>query len=178
MLRKIVVGLIGFGCTAGLLAQQMPVKVAVIDVDRVIMESSAGKEVFKRLQKLQQDKFAEAKQFEQSLAELEKKLSEQRFVLSEDKLTQLRKQYEDKRIDYDRFKDDSQRDMDESRKSELQNLEKKIMPIIDQMGREGNYALIFNKYNSGLVFAADSVDITDEVLLRFNTQVNIPPPAQ
>jgi Skp family chaperone for outer membrane proteins len=31
--------------------------------------------------------------------------------------------------------------------------------------------LIFNKFQSGLVFADESLDITDQVLRRFNTKV-------
>ena len=43
------------------------------------------------------------------------------------------------------------------------------MPIIDQIGKEQGLTLIFNKFQSGLVYADDTVDITDEVIRRFNT---------
>jgi hypothetical protein len=50
------------------------------------------------------------------------------------------------------------------------------MPVINQVGKEKGYTLIFNKYAPGmLVYADDAIDITDEVLRRFNTQVTAPP---
>ena len=154
----------------------MPTRIGVIDVDRVVMDSAQGKAAFKHLQQLQKEKFTELKKMEDALAALEKKLSDQKFVLSDEKMADLNRQYQDKKIAYKRFKDDSERDLNTARKEALKKLERKIMPVIDQVGREGNFALVFNKFNSGLVFAADAVDITDQVLTRFDTQVNVPPP--
>lgn len=154
--------------------QAIPTKVAVIDVERVIAESAQGKEAFQRLKKLQQAKLQEAKTYEEKLANLEKKLKEQRLLLSQDKLEDLQKEYEDAQIEYKRFKDDSARELDKAKDKEMKKLEKLIFPIINAIGKEQNFALIFNKYNSGLVYAADAVDITDEVIRRLNTQITLP----
>lgn len=43
-----------------------------------------------------------------------------------------------------------------------------MAPIIEAAGAEGGYTLIFNKFQSGLVFAAEQVDITDEIIRRFD----------
>lgn len=157
-----------------LIAQEMPTKVAVIDVDRIFMESAAGKEAFAKIKKFRDKKVEEAKKYEEELIALEKTIMEQRFALSEDKLKAKQKEYEDKQIAYKRFKDDTERQIKDMQEEELKKIEDKIFPIINQIGKEKNFALIFNKFNSGLVYAADAVDITDEVLLRFNTQINIP----
>lgn len=157
-----------------LIAQELPTKVAVIDVDRIFMESAAGKEAFAKIKKFRDKKIEEAKKYEEELSALERQLLEQRFTLSEDKFKAKQKEYEEKQIAYKRFKDDTERQIKDMQEEELKKIEDKIFPIINQLGKEKKYALIFNKFNSGLVFAADAVDITDEVLLFFNTQVNIP----
>ena len=54
------------------------------------------------------------------------------------------------------------------RTRELGRLEQQIMPIINEIGQERGLTLIFNKFQSGLVYADDTVDITDEVIRRFN----------
>ena len=161
---------------AGLAAQALPAKLGVIDVERVISESAAGKEAFLKLKKLQDRRVDDAKKHEEELAGLEKQLSEQRFILSDEKLKELQKTYEDKQISYKRFKDDTERELKTARDDELKKLEEKIFPIINKVGKEQNYALLFNKYNSGLVYADEAVDITDEILKQFNTQVNLPAP--
>ena len=39
---------------------------------------------------------------------------------------------------------------------------------INAVGREFGYAMIFNKYQSGLVYADDAIDVTNLVIERFN----------
>ena len=60
-------------------------------------------------------------------------------------------------------------------------LEGKIKPVIDQIGKEMGLAAIFNKFESGLVYASDAIDITDTVIKRFNDATaaaeNVTPPA-
>ncbi len=164
------------GCLAAALAMVAPAtvqaqtgKVAVIDVQRVVTESDPGKEALGKLQALQEQKIAEGKKLQDELDALREQFNKQRFTLSQDKLEALQKQIEDKTIALKRFQDDAQRELDDARKRYLGQLEQQIMPIIDQVGKEKGLDLIFNKFQSGLVFAAEAVDITDEIIERFNT---------
>lgn len=159
-----------------LASAQVAPKFGVIDVERVVSESAAGKEAFLKLKKLQEKKVEEAKQFEKGILDLQKQMEEQKFVLSEQKMKDLQKQFEDRQIAYKRFKDDTERELKDARDEELKKLEDKIFPIINQTGKEMGFALLFNKFNSGLVYADDGVDVTDEILKRFNSQVNLPAP--
>ena len=145
-------------------------KIAVIDVQRVVTESDPGKEALAKLKKLQEQKLNQAKAMQQELDSLQQQFNKQRFTLSDDKLTELRKKIEDKGIALKRFQDDAQRELDDARRKALSSLEQKIMPIIQQLGKEKGYLLIFQKYQSGLVYADDAkTDITDEIIRRFNT---------
>lgn len=146
-------------------------RVAVIDVQQVVEVSAAGKEALARLKKLNDEKVAEGAKLVTDLEALQKQLSTQRATLSEERLKSLQKEIEDKQVAIERFRDDAQEFLDESRRRELQALEARILPIINEIGREMRLHLIFNKFQSGLVYADDSVDITDEVLKRFNVQV-------
>ncbi len=52
------------------------------------------------------------------------------------------------------------------------------MPVIDAFGKEMGYTAIFNKFNSGFLFAADDVDITNSFIQRFNAQIAVPAAAK
>ena len=145
------------------------VKIAVIDIQRVVTESDAGKESLGKLQRLQDAKIAEGRQIQENMDALRDQIAKQRFTLSQEKLEELNKQFEDMGISLQRFQDDAQRELEEARRKALGGLEERILPVIDQVGREQTITLIFNKFQSGLVFADDSVDITEEVIRRFNT---------
>ncbi len=145
------------------------INVAVIDVQRVVTESDPGKEALQKLKQLQDAKIDQGRALQQELNTLQEQMSKQRFTLSEVRLAELGKEMEDKQIALQRFQDDAERELDEARRRELGGLEQRIIPVIDQIGQERGFTLIFNKFQSGLVYADDAVDITDDVIRRFNT---------
>jgi outer membrane protein len=146
------------------------VKVAVIDVQRVVSESDPGKQALQKLAGLRDAKAEEGTALQQELQALREQFSKQQFTLSEERLEELQKQIQDKGIALQRFEDDARRELEEARTRELGRLEQQIMPIINQIGQEQGLTLVFNKFQSGLVYADETVDITDEVIRRFNTQ--------
>ena len=145
------------------------VNIAVIDVQRVVTESDPGKEAFQKLKPLQDAKIDAGRTLQQELAALREQMSKQRFTLSEARLGEMSKQIEDGQIALQRFQDDAERELDEARRRELGGLEGRIIPVINQVGGERGQTLVFNKFQSGLVYADDAVDITDDVIRRFNT---------
>lgn len=160
-------------------AQEAPkVNVAVIDVQQVVNESAAGKETMARLRKLQDEKVAEGRRKADELEMLRKQLGTQRATLTEAKIADLEKQAEDKQVELQRFSDDTKEFLAEAQRRELDALEKQIMPIINELGRELKIQLIFNKFQSGLVYADEAVDITEQVVRRFNTRVTAAPAAK
>ena len=163
-----------FGCAVIFVAVALPasaqqMSIAVIDVQRVVTESDPGKQALQKLKELQDAKIDQGRALQQELASLQEQMSKQRFTLSEERLAELSKQMEDKQLALQRFQDDAERELDESRRRELGGLEGRIIPVINEIGAERGFTLIFNKFQSGLVYADDTVDITDDVILRFNT---------
>lgn len=150
------------------------VRVAVIDVERLVRDSALGKEAFSRVKKINDDKKAEADKLQKELRDLEQRLADQGQSLNEERREQLQKQYQEKAIDFKSFQEKASRDLDQAQKKELADLERRVFPIISQLGKERGFTLIFNKFQSGLVFADDAADITEDVLKRFNTTVAVP----
>ena len=144
-------------------------KVAVIDVQRVVAESDPGKEAIQKLKVVQDAKIQEGQTMQQELATLRDQINKQRFTVSEERLAEMTKELEDKNIAIRRFEDDAKRELDEARRRELGGLEEQILPIINQIGQDEGITVIFNKFQSGLVYADEAVDITDEVIRQFNT---------
>lgn len=152
-----------------LLAQtSAPSRVAVIDVRKVLAESAAGKAAFERLKKMQDEKAARAQKMNEELASLESQIKSKSMSLSDEKVAELNKQFTDKKVSFQRFAQDADRELTEARDRALQDLEKLIMPVINDLGKEMGFAIIFNKFEAGLVYASDAIDVTDVVVKRFN----------
>jgi outer membrane protein len=158
-------------------AQTQPARLAVIDVQRVLANSSQGKAASERLKKMQEDRVTRAKQMDDEMQKLDADINSKKLSLSEDKLTEMAKQLSDKKIAAQRYAQDAEREMGEARDRALLELENKIKPVIDSIGKEMGLAAIFNKFESGLVYASDAIDITDTVIKRFNENAGGPAPA-
>ncbi len=164
--------LLALGAGAAMLAATpavaQGVKLAVIDVQRLVTDSVAGKDALAKLKKLQDDKIAEGKAKQDEIEALRKKLNEGRLSLADDKITELEKQLEEKVTGFRRFQEDAERELGKTRDASFAEIERKVAPLIEQVGREGGYTLIFNKFQSGLVFAIEGADITDQIIQRFD----------
>ena len=176
-MKKFLVTVAAAALAAPMFAQSAPSRVAVIDVQKVLTTSTAGKAAYEKLKKFQDDRIARAQKMDEEVKQLENDLNTKKMSLSEDKLADMAKQLSDKKIAMQRFAQDADREIGEARDKELQALEAKIKPIIDSIGKEMGLAAIFNKFESGLVYASDAIDITDTVIKRFNDSAGTTPAA-
>ena len=167
-MKKFLVSVAVAALAAPMFAQTTPARVAVIDVNKVLTQSTAGKAAYEKLKKMQDERMERAKGMDDELKKLDADIASKRLSLSEDKLAEMQKQVADKRISMQRFAQDAEREIGEARDRELMALEAKIKPVIDGIGKEMGLAAIFNKFESGLVYASEAIDITDTVIQRFN----------
>jgi len=179
-MRKYLISIAVAALAAPLFAQTAaPARVAVIDVQKVLTTSNAGKTAYERLKKLQDDRMTRAQKMQEDMNALNNDINTKKLSLSEEKLTDLQKQLTDKQVALQRFGQDADKEITEARDKALQELEGKIKPVIDSLGKEMGLAAIFNKFESGLVYASEAIDITDTVIKRFNdaTASETPAPA-
>lgn len=176
-MKKFLVSLAVAALAMPVFAQNAPARVAVIDVQKVLTQSTSGKAAYDKLKKMQEEKIERAKQMDEELRKLDADIAAKKVSLSEDKLATMQKQLADKRIAMQRYAQDADREMGEARDRELQALQVKIEPIINAIGKEMGLAVIFNKFESGLVYASDAVDITDMVVKKFNEAAPAAPAA-
>ena len=167
-MKKFLVSLAVAALALPTFAQSAPARVAVIDVNKVLMSSTAGKSAYEKLKKMQDDRVAQAKKLDDDIAALDKDINEKKLTLSEEKLADMTKRLSDKKIAMQRFAQDADRDIGEARDRSLAELEQRIKPVIDKVGKEMGLAVIFNKFESGLVYASEAIDITDSVIKQFN----------
>ena len=176
-MKKFLISVAVAALAAPMFAQTAPARVAVIDVQRVLGTSAAGKAATDKLKKMQDERIARARALDEEIQKLDSDINSKKLSLSEDKLGEMQKQLSDKKIAAQRFAQDAEREMGEARDRELLALENKIKPVIDAIGKEQGLAAIFNKFESGLVYASDAIDITDTVIKRFNDASGAAAPA-
>lgn len=187
-MRRILLTIVAAGLAAAMMAQTTapanaaPAQaapasgaggIAIIDAQRLALESAPGKEAYGRLQKMQAQRKEDLDKIEKEARDLVQKLSDQGSSMPADKLEALQKQADDKQKAWKRMQEDAQKDLQEAERKEMQALEGRIGPIVKEFFRERRYAVVLDS-RAGIMYADDAVNVTDEVLKRINTNVALP----
>src|SRR5260370_17545563 len=159
-MKKVLISLAVAAMALPMFAQGAPQRVAVIDVQKILSSSAAGKAAYERLRKLQDDRMARAQKMDEDIKALDNEINSKKLSLSEEKLVDLQKQLSDKKIAMQRYAQDADREVTEARDKALAELQAKIMPVIDSVGKEMGLAVIFNKFDPSLSYPSEPIDIT------------------
>lgn len=150
----------------GVTAQATPTRIAVVDVQKVVGESNFGKASYAKVKQLQEQRLARARQMDTELRNLELELNKP--AVTQANRENLVRQVEEKRVAMKRFAEDADKEVMESRNRELVALNSRLMPVVEALSKEMGLAGVFNKFESGLVYSSDAIDITDALIQRFN----------
>ena len=165
------VAVLVFGLLAGAGATEAQNKFAVISTQEIIQRSQAGQRAIEQIRALQQQKEEQVQAKQQEISDLRNRLAEGRLSLAEDKLQELQDQLETAAKELRRMQEDAAAELNKRQEDALSGIERQVMPIIQQVGQENGYTMIFRKFESGLVYVDDAVDITDMVIQRLDQQM-------
>ena len=151
-------------------AQPFPqgARVAFINIQRIASESAEGKASTARVKALYDKKVAESSDRQKALAAAQQKLQQGGAVLSDQARAQLEKEVERLQVELQRFTEDGQKEV-QGLQQELQtDFQKKLVPVINTVASELGLHLVFSQVDSGLVWADPGLDLTAEVIRRFD----------
>ena len=143
------------------------VKLGYVDVQKVLIQSDAGKEAKEQLAAKGNKYETEKNSREEDLKKLKGELEKQSVLLSDTARGAKEKDYQQKLKDYQRFLKDAQDDL-QAKNDELTNrIVEEIVKTIQEYGKKNGYMFVFVK-NDSMIYADEKSDVTDEVLKAFN----------
>ncbi len=151
-------------------------KIAFVVLQRVVAESADGRQASAKVQALQQKKVAELNDRQKAAQGLQEKLDKSGAVMSEAARADLTKQVERANVDLQRATQDAQAEVQELQQQLQDEFQRRIAPIIEAVGKERGLHYIFNGPDSGLVWADASLDITADVVKKFDAVTKAAPP--
>jgi len=157
------------GAFAAAQAQEAPIKIAVVDLERVIAQSKSGQELQTKLEGFQQQIKTEADAIAAEARDIRQRMTDGVNTLSEDKLAELQKEYEDKQIAMRRFRDDKNREGQKMQEEGLRQIEQQLQPVFEKVRDDNGYDLILNYVPGVVVMAGERVDITNQVIEILNS---------
>jgi len=156
------------GPAAAMAQEDTPLRIAIVDMERIVFESRAGQDLQSRLEGFRQSAQSELTAMQERAQDLQKRASEAAATPTGAGLAELRRELEEVGAQIQRRQEDLQREMERIQTQGLQQIESQLQPVFEQFQDEMDYDVIFNRVNSAIVKASDRVEITDEIVRRYN----------
>lgn len=161
--------LIALFALAGTATAQETGKIGIIDVQRVLNASQAGKDATADLTSkataAQQDLLRRNEEVE----ELKKTLERKMMVMNPESRDEKQRELRNKLLDL--------QDLEKKYKEELRGLEQSlkdgiidtVIKMVSDIGKKEGYVLIVDRNEGGVIYAPEAIDLTDRVIREYNT---------
>jgi outer membrane protein len=143
-------------------------KYAFVNIQRIAAESAAGKTLAGKVQALNQQKVNELNEKNKALQAAQQKLESGASVLSATAAAQLQKDIERQQIDIQRFTEDAQQEVTSLQQQLQDEFQARLFPVLNQVASEKGLHMLFSGADAGLVWADPALDITTEVIQKFD----------
>jgi len=143
-------------------------KFAYLNIQRVANESAEGKAATARVKALNDKKVAELNDKNKQAQAAKQKLDQGQSVLSEQARGQLEKEIERLQVEIQRFTQDAQAEVQELQQELQADFQKKLIPVINTVATDMGLQMVFSQVDSGIVWADTGLDLTAEVIKRFD----------
>ena len=149
-------------------------KIAFVDLQRIATESAEGKASTARIQALNQKKVSELNERNKELQAAQQKLVAG-ALLTDAARAQIQKEIDRLNRDIQRFTQDAQAEVEELQQQVQMEFQRKLMPIIELVAVDKGVQIVFANDN-GVVWGDAAVDVTSEVIRRFDGAMGVAPP--
>lgn len=144
------------------------VKLGYVDIQRALTEVNEGREAKERLKSLLEKKQKELDREQQSLQREGEQLEKQASMMNEEARLTKQNQLREKFMVLAQKLEKGKMEMASMERTELDAIFKKMDPIIAQIAQREGLTMVFEKTDSGLVYAQPSLDLTNELVRIYN----------
>jgi len=149
---------------------------AFVNIQRIAGESVEGKASSARLEALRAKKASDLNDRNRQVEALQAK--QKSGVMSDDARAQVQRDLDRLQVEITRMTQDAQQELQDMQNELQLEFQRKIQPIIQQVATERSIQLLFSQGDSGLVWADAGLDLTLEIIRRFDAvTAALKPPA-
>jgi outer membrane protein len=145
-----------------------PLKIGVLNMQKFQANSKAMQAETQKLQKKYDDMKNKLDEEVKDLQKLEEELKKQSLMLSLDAQSSKRREVERKQRYIQFLRNDFSQEMKDTDQENSQRILKELEKIVGKIAKDGGYTLILERKSFGLIYADESIDITDEVVKAYD----------
>jgi outer membrane protein len=144
------------------------VKIGVVDLDRAINATEQGKKAVEELKGKMKQAEGQMKPLVDKYKALGEEMQNKRFALSEDALRKKQLDLLDIQNDLTATGSELEGQMKIDQERLVGPLRDKLLGIVSDFAKEQGYTMILERNTPGMIYSKEALDITDQVVQRFN----------
>lgn len=141
-------------------------KIGVIDFQKVLEASDAGKLIQSELKKDNEKMTADLQQKGEEIEKIRKRLERESMVMSKEMREEKEREQRIKVNDFKSLQKKYRAELQKRQVQLMQQLQSDVTGITQQIGKKEGYLLIMDK--RGVIYAPNSVDLTDKLIEQLN----------
>ncbi len=149
------------------------IKLGYVDLQRALQEVAEGKDARARLKTELDKKKSEFEAEQAKLRDDKAVLDKQGSMMSEEVRNQKFTELQKRLFELTQRAEKLQAEMASSEQKELKKIFEKMDPIIAAIAKREELTMVFEKTDSGLVYAPASLDLTNELVRTYNDKYKV-----
>lgn len=169
MMKKfmIVLAVVAAVCIGGN-AVAADLKVGYVDLQKVLNDSEAGRSAKENIGKKVKEYEIQVQARQKELQAAKEELEKQALLLSDEARAKKEREYQQKLKDLQRFTKDIRDDLQMRDADATKKILEQVLKVVREFGEKEGYTLILEKNESSLIYASESIDLTDTILKLYN----------
>jgi outer membrane protein len=143
-------------------------KIGIVDFQRILKTSSAGKKATAEINKQGKKIEADLKKKGEEIEATKNKLEREALVMSREMREEKEREIRIKINDFKTLQKRYVAEFKEHEKKLVGRIQGKILTIIDEMGKKEGFLLILEKREAGVMYSPNTIDITDRLIQKYN----------
>lgn len=143
-------------------------KIAIIDLQAIVVQSKAGVKVTNELRTLEENATKKFQAKEAEVKKLAENINKQRASLSQTALQEKNLELNRQSVELERLQKDLSTELQTKQAMKLDELLKELEPVISDYSKEKELDLVLIKQPGIMAYANPTIDITKEVISRFD----------
>ena len=143
-------------------------KIGVIDLQKILETSAAGKTIQAELKKEKDKMEADLKKKGTEIENIRKRLERESMVMGKEMREEKERESRIKINDFKTLQKKYRSNLQKIEGSLMNQLKTEIDEIVKGMGKKEGYLLIINKF--GVIYSPNSIDVTDKVIGQLNAK--------
>jgi outer membrane protein len=172
MKKIVLLGVAGlfllFMAASPVLAVETSMKIGLVDLFKAVNESEQGKKAKAELESMIKGKQDNLEEKGKAIEKLKTELDKQGGVLSAEAKKAKEEEMERLTREYQRTVSDSQNDVRKKEGELTGRIVKDLRDVVTAIAQEDKYTLILEKAEGLILFSDNSLEITDQVIKRFD----------